>query len=96
MKGEFTAIIESAPEGGYWAVCPEIPGANGQGETIEQAKESFRISEERYKEQMATSTDVLDARTLLSKTMTNYYNALYDFKISKAALYRAMGREVME
>lgn len=63
---------------------------------IEQAKESFRISEERYKEQMATSTDVLDARTLLSKTMTNYYNALYDFKISKAALYRAMGREVME
>ena len=29
MKGEFTAIIEKAPEGGYWAACPEIPGANG-------------------------------------------------------------------
>jgi len=42
MKGEFTAIIESAPEGGYWAVCPEIPGANGQGETIEEAKESLK------------------------------------------------------
>lgn len=42
MKGEFTAIIESAPEGGYWAICPEVPGANGQGETIEQAKESLR------------------------------------------------------
>ena len=42
MKGEFTAIIENAPEGGYWAVCPEIPGANGQGETIEQAKESLK------------------------------------------------------
>jgi len=42
MKGEFTAVIESAPEGGYWAVCPEIPGANGQGETIEQAKESLK------------------------------------------------------
>jgi predicted RNase H-like HicB family nuclease len=38
MKGEFTAIIEAAPEGGYWAICPEIPGANGQGETIEEAK----------------------------------------------------------
>ena len=63
---------------------------------IEQAKENFRINEERYKEQMATSTDVLDARTLLSRTMTNYYNALYDFKISKAALYRAMGQEVMK
>jgi len=42
MKAEFTAIIEPAPEGGYWAICPEIPGANGQGETIEEAKESLR------------------------------------------------------
>jgi outer membrane protein len=63
---------------------------------IEQAKENFRINEERYKEQMATSTDVLDARTLLSQTMTNYYNALYDFKIAKASLYKAMGQEIME
>jgi predicted RNase H-like HicB family nuclease len=42
MKGEFTAIIESAPEGGYWATCPELPGANGQGETVEEAKASLR------------------------------------------------------
>ena len=42
MKAEFTAIIEPAPEGGYWAICPEVPGANGQGETIEEAKNSLR------------------------------------------------------
>ncbi len=42
MKAEFTAIIEKVPEGGYWAICPEIPGANGQGETIEEAKNSLR------------------------------------------------------
>ncbi len=42
MKARFTAIIEKAPEGGYWATCPEIPGANGQGETVEEAKESLR------------------------------------------------------
>jgi predicted RNase H-like HicB family nuclease len=41
MKGEFTAIIEEAPEGGYWAICPEVPGANGQGETVEEAKASL-------------------------------------------------------
>ena len=41
MKSEFTAIIEAAPEGGYWAICPEVPGANGQGETIEEAKLSL-------------------------------------------------------
>ena len=42
MKGEFTAIIEAAPEGGYWAICPEVPGANGQGETLEETKDSLR------------------------------------------------------
>jgi len=42
MKAELTAIIEKAPEGGFWAICPEVPGANGQGETIEEAKNSLR------------------------------------------------------
>lgn len=41
MRNEFTAIVEEAPEGGFWAVCPEVPGANGQGETVEEAKESL-------------------------------------------------------
>jgi predicted RNase H-like HicB family nuclease len=38
MKAELTAIIEVATEGGYWAICPEIAGANAQGETIAEAK----------------------------------------------------------
>jgi predicted RNase H-like HicB family nuclease len=42
MNAEFTAIIEAAPEGGFWATCPEIPGANGQGETVTEAKDSLR------------------------------------------------------
>lgn len=63
---------------------------------IEQAKENFRINKERYKEQIATSTDVIDAQTLLSRTVTNYYKALYDFKIAKASLHKAMGRDIME
>ncbi|QEP42550.1 type II toxin-antitoxin system HicB family antitoxin [Ectothiorhodospiraceae bacterium BW-2] len=42
MKAELTAMIEAAPEGGYWAMCPEIPGANGQGETLDEAKNSLR------------------------------------------------------
>jgi outer membrane protein TolC len=59
---------------------------------IQQAEENYRITTERYKEQVATSTDVLDAQFLLSRTTANYYNALYDFQISKATLYHAMGQ----
>jgi hypothetical protein len=44
MKGELTAVIEPAPEGGFWAICLEIPGANGQGESIEQAKQDLQAA----------------------------------------------------
>ena len=37
MKHEFTAIIERDGEW-YIAYCPEIPGANGQGLTREEAR----------------------------------------------------------
>eukprot|EP00362_Geleiidae_sp_MMETSP1317_P000482 CAMPEP_0201284494 /NCGR_PEP_ID=MMETSP1317-20130820/76021_1 /ASSEMBLY_ACC=CAM_ASM_000770 /TAXON_ID=187299 /ORGANISM="Undescribed Undescribed, Strain Undescribed" /LENGTH=262 /DNA_ID=CAMNT_0047604909 /DNA_START=30 /DNA_END=818 /DNA_ORIENTATION=+ len=65
-------------------------------ESVKQAKENFRIQKEKYKERVATSTEVLDAQILLSKTMTNYYNALYDFQISKAILERTVGLEAIE
>lgn len=41
MKGELTAVIEPAPEGGYWAICLELPGANGQGQTVEEARQDL-------------------------------------------------------
>ena len=40
MKNEFTAIIEQDGEW-YIAYCPEIPGANGQGKTSEEARENL-------------------------------------------------------
>jgi outer membrane protein TolC len=58
---------------------------------IEQAEENFRISEERYKERVATSTEVLDAQTLLTKAKSEYANALGDYNINYAKLQRAMG-----
>ena len=44
MRMEFTAIIEPAEEGGFWAICPEVPGADGQGETIEEVKENLEAA----------------------------------------------------
>lgn len=58
---------------------------------IESAEENFRINTERYKEQVATSTDVLDAQTLRTRTKSDYFNALGDYFISQARLERAMG-----
>ena len=40
MANEFTAVIERDGEW-YIAYCPEIPGANGQGNTKEEARQSL-------------------------------------------------------
>jgi predicted RNase H-like HicB family nuclease len=40
MHNEFTAIIEKDGDW-YIAYCPEVPGANGQGKTIEECKASL-------------------------------------------------------
>ncbi len=40
MRNEFTAVIEREDER-YIAYCPEIPGANGRGQTIEECRASL-------------------------------------------------------
>jgi len=41
MRNEFTAVIE---RDGEWFIAwsPEIPGANGQGRSIEECRQSLR------------------------------------------------------
>lgn len=40
MRNEFTAVFE---RDGDWYIgyCPEIPGANGQGRTMEECRQSL-------------------------------------------------------
>jgi outer membrane protein TolC len=52
---------------------------------IEQAEEDFRINQSRYKAQLSTTTNVLDAQTRLTRARINYFNALYNYRISRLA-----------
>jgi len=54
----FTAILHQgeANEGGFWATCLEIPGANGQGENREEClanrKEAIQLLIEAEREEI--------------------------------------------
>ncbi|HJX27150.1 MAG TPA: type II toxin-antitoxin system HicB family antitoxin [Thermoanaerobaculia bacterium] len=41
MTAEFTAVFRRVPEG-YIAFVEELPGANTQGATLEEARENLR------------------------------------------------------
>ncbi len=60
---------------------------------LDQARENWRITDLQYQQQVATSTDVLDARTFLTQADTNYYRALYGYLDAVAGLERAVGRK---
>jgi outer membrane protein len=58
---------------------------------VEQGEENLRVNEERYKAQVATITDVLDAQTLLTQARVNHYRALYNHNLARFRLQRALG-----
>ncbi len=59
---------------------------------VAQGEENLRLNEERYKEQVGTATDVIDAQTLLTKTRVNFFNARYDHQMAKAQMLWAVGQ----
>ena len=58
---------------------------------VVNAEENLRIQEERYKEGMAISTEVLDAQTLLTRAKTDRQNAIYDLAEAQYRLVAARG-----
>ncbi|MDR1546564.1 MAG: TolC family protein [Deltaproteobacteria bacterium] len=61
---------------------------------VESAAEDLRMVSERYQEQVATNTEVLDAQTRYSEAQYEYYQSLYNYNLSWAAIERTMGRRV--
>lgn len=58
---------------------------------VAQGEENLRVNEERYKAQVNTITNVLDAQFQLTRARVNYYRALYNFNLARANLKRAVG-----
>jgi predicted RNase H-like HicB family nuclease len=46
MQIELTAVFKPAAEGGYIAFVEELPGANTQGETLDEARANLREAAE--------------------------------------------------
>ncbi|MGC9030501.1 MAG: TolC family protein [Desulfomonilaceae bacterium] len=67
--------------------------AQAMQKAIEQAKESFRIEEQKYEVGKGTITDVLDAQAAMLDAETNYYKVVADYNIAVAQLGLATGEK---
>ncbi|MCG6878172.1 MAG: TolC family protein [Deltaproteobacteria bacterium] len=58
---------------------------------VEQGEENLRVSRERFKAQVSTSTEVLDAQRYLTRARVNHFSALFSYHLAHARLLRATG-----
>ncbi len=58
---------------------------------LEQARESMRLAQVRYKAGVSTQVEVFDAQTALTQAETNHVNAVYDYYTALAQLEKAVG-----
>jgi outer membrane protein TolC len=65
------------------------------GKAVEQAQENLRLERLRYSEGVGTSTDVLDAVSLLTVAEQNQLDAHYDVTDARALLDFARGRDLV-
>ncbi len=65
-----------------------------QKKTVEQAEESLRLAESRFKAGSGTQLDVLSAQTALTEARSNEVQALYEYNVALAILDRVTGAQV--
>ena len=59
---------------------------------VEEALENLRLTESRFKSGTVSSINVLDDEVALTEARTQYFTALYDYKLAEAKLYLEQGK----
>jgi outer membrane protein len=67
-----------------------------QEETVQQAQESLRIANLRYKNGMITSVELMDAELAFTQSQTNYSNSLNDYVVAIAKLEKATASKLSQ
>ena len=70
----------------------QIPVARLQ---VKQAKENYELSYGRYRVGEASPTELKDSQILYQQAQLSYYNALYQYNSAKAALEKAIGKNII-
>jgi outer membrane protein TolC len=58
---------------------------------VDQAEENARVTGEKHRSGLATTSDILDAEVALLQARTAFVGALVEFELAKAQLKRATG-----
>ena len=75
----------------YLSLKPVKERIKVSDESIVQAQENYSVVSNKYKAGTATSTDVIEAETLLLQTKVNKISAIADYELALAKLKKSLG-----
>jgi outer membrane protein TolC len=75
----------------YLTLLDAWSGIEVSRDNVAQAEENHRVTNEAFKEGLATNTDLLDAEVLLTAAKTTYGNLMVEYLIAQADFARATG-----
>ena len=90
MQRERDAVVLDVTRA-YLTLVDEWNGIGVARENVTQAEENYRVTNERFKEGLATNTDLLDAEVLLTTAKASCRSLVVAYLIARADLTRAMG-----
>ena len=61
-------------------------------QSVYQAEENYRVTDETFKNGLALNSDLLDAEFALLQAKTNYIQSLADYELAKASLEKSIGK----
>jgi outer membrane protein len=63
-------------------------------QSVSQAKENYRVTDETFKKGLALNSDLLDSEVALLQANTNYIQSLVDYELAKARLEKSIGENL--
>jgi outer membrane protein len=64
----------------------------GQEKSLGQAQKALRIAETRFKSGVGTQLEIMDTQVAMTRTQTNYAQAIYDYLVARAEWENAVGQ----
>ena len=76
----------------YLALSPSKERISVAETAVNQATENYKVVSNKYKAGSSTSTEVIEAETLLMQSKVNKISAIVDYELSVARLNRSLGK----